>query len=284
MVSYLSTDKPQPLPTDPIQFDFAKHRLRLRRNTNNAHCQKNNSTRHVLFMLDTSASINQSEFENMTDSLGEMVLYFCQPVKIAAMVFNDQQHLKFCFNCFDNDCEGREKAKNAIQTIRYRAGLTHTAAATECACQHILQPKCGFHTSRNEVTCLDVVYITDGWSNDPKRNVCKVINCLKNFGNNTDVHVFVFGLGNITQANLKEIKCLGYVDYDSHGPLNIFANNLFKRVKFSEFSNAIRNVVGTLKNGTDDALRCITSNPQEDDIFNEGLSYQHCNYTSQPPT
>ena len=107
------------------------------------------------------------------------------------MMFNNKHYLDFCFDCYDNTCDGRRAARDRITSIPYRRGATHTAAATQCACDNILTPGCGFEPSSTNEACLDVIYITDGHSNDPDLEVCDAVDCLYN-KTNTDVTVYAF--------------------------------------------------------------------------------------------
>ena len=74
-------------------------------------------SQYVLFVLDTSASIEISEFENMTTALSCVVPHFCNPINIAVMTFDDHYFMEFCFNCFDNTCEGRKKQQMLLEPL-----------------------------------------------------------------------------------------------------------------------------------------------------------------------
>ena len=233
-----STAEPKPLPIDPIPFNFADHHTRYRRQSQYEHCNAPDSVRHVLFMLDTSSSIYQKDFENMTRSLSKLVRHFCRPTKIAVMVFNDRQYLEFCFNCFDNNCTERRAAEMAIKNIRYRAGLTYTASATQCACEAILTPSCGF--SNNTGACLDVIYITDGQSNDPNLDICRTVECLHD-QSNADVKVYAFGIGN--DINRDELECITRSqNYNSWG------NRIFRVPTIQSFSEVLESTSQLLQN------------------------------------
>ena len=251
--------EPKPLPVDPIPFDYTKHQGRYRRQIQSSYCDSPDSVRHVLFMLDTSGSIGEVDFKKMTNALGKLVRHFCRPIKIAAMVFNHDHFVEFCFDCFDNNCDGRRAARDKIKSIPYRGGLTHTASATQCACNHVLTSHCGFNTTR---ACLDVVYITDGKSNDPNLEVCSTVDCLHNTPN-TDLNVFVFGIGG--NVNDTELNCIARKGHRNN-PLNA----IFKVDSFQHFSDAIdrigalfadpayQEIIRTIRpNGPD----CFTSNP-----------------------
>ena len=80
----------------------------------------------------------------MTSTLNTLVHYFCRRIKIVALTFSNEHFIEFCFNCFDNDCRGRDNASDAMRDIPYRGGWTHTGKATQCACDVMLSPDCGF--------------------------------------------------------------------------------------------------------------------------------------------
>ena len=246
--------QPQPLPNDPLPFDFARHGTRYRRQSRYEHCLAPDSVRHVLFMLDTSGSIGSENFESMTRSLSKLVRHFCRPIKIAAMIFNHERHLQFCFNCYDNTCTGRKDAANAVKDIRYHAGLTHTASATQCACDTILSPSCGFDTT---AACLDVIYVTDGHSNDPYRSVCPTVRCLHD-RRNTDMKVYAFGIGD--NVNETELACItGSANY------NFWGNRLFRVPTYQSFSEGIESISEAVfenPQGTMISTGCFTSHAE----------------------
>ena len=204
--------EPQPLPVDPIPFDYAEHArgIRYRRSSHNCYMD---DTQYILFVLDTSGSIGPYDFEMMTETLSKLVHRFCKPIKIAAMTFSgshsSSSHMhssEFCFNCYDNDCDGRDNARDAMRNITYRGGLTFTGGATYCVCNFMLTPACGFpdlvRPRNGEVRCLDVVYLTDGKSNGPIP-VRDAVNCLYNL-ENTDLNVYAIGIGN--NYNIQELS------------------------------------------------------------------------------
>ena len=202
----------------------------------------------------------------MTDLVSKLVHHFCRRTKIAMMMFNNKHYLDFCFDCFDNDCDGRRAARDRITSIPYRRGGTHTAAATQCACDNILTPSCGFEANATNEVCLDVIYITDGRLNDPVLDVCDAVNCLYNNMSNTDVTVYAFGIGN---ANEEELNCITKSD-----DRNSQGNAIFKVPDFQYLSNAITDLGNLFSNQSYiDYLRmhnlngpdCFTSNPHDPD-------------------
>ena len=48
---------------------------------------------------------------------------------------DDYYFMEFCFNCFDNTCEGRKNAADAIGAINHRyKGFTHTGTGGAVRC------------------------------------------------------------------------------------------------------------------------------------------------------
>ena len=222
----------EPLPNNPLAFDVAEHGARYRR----CNCVPDD-IQHILFVLDTSGSIGESDFNRVTAKLSTLVWLFCKPIKVAVMTFDHEYFVEFCFNCFDNTCDGRFMAKTAISTINYshnRFGTryTHTGGAAQCVCDHMLSLTCDLPLDAN---CIDVIFITDGQSNDPNRDVCTDILCLHN---RPGVKTFAMGIG---LTNSLEIECI--TDSDDIGP-NEFS--FFNYPTFDEFEAFFDTVVELL--------------------------------------
>ena len=64
-----------------------------------------------------------------------------------------------------------------MHSLVYHRGRTHTASAAKCVCNFTLTSEGGLDLN---VTSITVLFITDGHSNDPVRNVCSDIQCLHN--------------------------------------------------------------------------------------------------------
>ena len=175
-----STAEPETLPVDPTPFNIIEHGARYRRQAN---CQLGpDEFRYILFVLDTSGSIGITSFNRVTALLSQLTPLFCDPIKIAVMTFDHAYFVEFCFDEHDNTPLGRVQAGEAISNIPYiREGQgpgtrwTHTAGAAQCVCNYMLTSACGLPVSAG---CMDVVFITDGYSNDPSRNICEEIRCL----------------------------------------------------------------------------------------------------------
>lgn len=93
----------------------------------------------------------------------------------------------------------------------------------------MLSPTCGVDPVAN---CIDVVFLTDGESNDPSRDVCSDIRCLHNrFGVNT------FAIG-IDDASLPELECISDADPGEY--------HLFNFLEFDDFYDLFRELVQEL--------------------------------------
>ena len=223
---------------NPRPFVWENDHIRFRRMHKNQYCAPTD-VHYILFLLDTSGSIGRDTFNRMTKAIGDISHYFCKQVQVALMTFSHDIHLEFCFNCHDNDPQGRAKLNQTIQNIQYRGGMTHTAGAARCACSHVLQSRCGLPINAG---CLDVVFITDGNSNDPSLQICDEVRCLHRHARNT----FAMGIGN---TNPTEINCI------AEATSNQF--NIFGFRDFDEFERVLAQAIGlvNLSNGN---FECLT--------------------------
>ena len=227
------TIDPKPLPFKPTPFSITEHGHRYRRQN---WCSPT-STQYVLFVLDTSSSIGREEFNRLTAVLGDLILFFCSPIKVAVMTYDQEYFVEFCFNCFDGTCSGRVMAGDAMSNINYRYGRSgirwrHTAGAAQCVCDFMLTPNCGVPAAAG---CIDVVFITAGRSNDPILNICNTIGCLHDrYG----VTTHAIGVGN---AFTPELECI------SNAAPNSF--NLFNFSTFDEFVQTFQDVLYRLISG-----------------------------------
>ena len=215
--------KVKPVVNDPIPFNIQHHGHRYRRSTA---CE----VQYVLFLLDTSGSIGSPDFYRMTNALGDLVHLFCKSIKVAAMTFSHHHYQEFCFDQFDNDCAGRFAAKQAIESIRYRGGLTYTGEAVQCAFDYILTEDCGLP---EDAECISIVFLTDGMSNG-ERDVCGVIEQLKS---QRKFESFSVGIGGNT--NEEELRCMAS-NYD--------VRHIFQYPTFSGFVQELLTVETILKN------------------------------------
>ena len=193
-------------------------------------------TRYVLFILDTSGSIGHYNFQRITSTLSTLVHHFCRHTKVAVFTFSGDHFIEFCFDCFGNDCAGRDSARNAMAGINYRGGSTRTGQATQCVCNNVLTPSCGFpELPTVDTTCLDVVYVTDGHSNGPI-DVGQSVQCLYDLERcGVELNVFAFGIGGY---DITELKCI-----TRDRSLNYVENKVFEVDSFDEFEDAINNIV-----------------------------------------
>ena len=65
-----STAEPEPLPVDPTPFNFLEHGTRYRRQDTDC---KPDGIQHILFVLDTSGSIGQANFNKVKEALSLLV-------------------------------------------------------------------------------------------------------------------------------------------------------------------------------------------------------------------
>ena len=147
--------------------------------------------------------------------------------------------MEFCFDCFENTYQGRANAQSAIKNAPYRGGLTRTAWVARCVCEDLLQRSCGIDTSVSPA-CIDVVFITDGKSNDPSLDVCEEVRCLHNrIGVNTYALGINSGSGSRLTYNQAELDCIDhYSDVIS----------AFQFESFSDFEDSITNITTRLIN------------------------------------
>ena len=221
--------EPAPLPIDPIPYNRHEHGARFRREPN-CNCHPNGE-QFILFLMDTSSSIGSSNFDKMKTALSKITALFCNPPRVAAMTFGSDFHLHFCFDCFDTDMNGRAVTSAAIKAIPYRGGSTKTGGAAKCACDELLTQECGMDPDAN---CIDVVFITDGKSNDPGLEVCEEVKCLHNQHPN-GVHTHSIGIGG--SINPAELDC---IEHSSS------VSSVFNFDTFDEFDGAITNIITRL--------------------------------------
>ena len=214
---------------DPIPFELKKHGTRVRRQANS--CRKGDK-QHVLFALDTSGSIDGGDFTEMKNTIANLVEIFCNDIKVAVVTFNHKLHLEFCFNEYEGNDAGRSKAIKAIRNLEHREGLTHTAKAVWIICTSLLSPGCGVeHTDK---TCVDVIFVTDGASNDPDLEVCDEVKCLHD--NFLRVNTYALGIGSYRKPLMKkEIECI----HNSDNQMSMFWYDSF--FKFYRAVNDIKN-------------------------------------------
>lgn len=186
---------------NPIPFNWLEHGPHFR-SKRYATCCGSYSERFVLFVLDTSGSIGSENFNTMKNAISLLTSLFCGQVKFAVITFSTRIHLEFCFNCYYST----QRVRSAIENILFRGGATRTGATAKCICEELLQPSCGISSYPS---CLDVVFITDGKSNDPNLEICEEIKCLhRQFGINTHAIGINSGPGFTHSYNLDELNCI----------------------------------------------------------------------------
>lgn len=109
-------------------------------------------------------------------------------------------NLEFCFNCYSTEYNSRREAAAAIRSIPWHQGLTYTGGAARCVCNELLKQDCGMDPL---ATCIAVVFITDGKSNEPHLKVFDEVKCLHNHLNR--VSTYAVGINNFYRP---EIQCI----------------------------------------------------------------------------
>ena len=146
-------------------------------------------------------------------------------------------NLEFCFDCFENTFDGRLKVQEAIKNAKYQGDGTNTAGTARCICEEILHSSCGINAYTE---CLDVVFITDGKSNDPTLEICDEIYCLHSrYGVNTYAIGINSGAGYTPSYNRTELDCI-----------NNFSDltSAFEFESFESFEASIENIIDRLAN------------------------------------
>ena len=182
----------------PMPFDLDKELSHIK-----AHRQKrqgsNQKDKYVLYILDSSGSIGETNFKNLTNVMAQFSLFYCTGTKIVVMSYSSNVYKNYCFNC-DQDTLPRY---TAINNITFHNQLTASGNAIHCACDYMLRSPCGFpHTTGRNAPELDVIFITDGHSNHGQ-DVCTAASCWSDFYN---INVFPIGIGN--HVNYRELNCI----------------------------------------------------------------------------
>ena len=214
----------------PISFDWNIHgsHFRQRRQTR---CS-DDDTQYVLFVLDSSGSISQSDFTKMKEAVAKLVPLFCKNIKTALINFSSDIRLEYCFDCFTNSVHGRAAASRSIQEAEYLGDCTNTGATVKCICENILGSSCGISSTPD---CLDVIFITDGHSNDPNLKVCDEIRCLHD---RAGINTYAIGIGGYDP---NELDCIENSSDDF---------GMFEYDTFQEFRESIDNVLALVTDAT----------------------------------
>ena len=213
----------------PIPFDWNIHgsNIRQRRQTR---CG-NDDVQRILFVLDSSGSVKSHNFDKMKEAIAKLVPLFCKQIETALINFSSDIRLEYCFNCFENTFDGRARAQAAIRGAEYLGDCTNTGATAKCICDTVLSSSCGISTTE----CLDVIFITDGKSNDPNLKVCDEIKCLHN---QVGISTYAIGIGGYDQS---ELECIAH-NTDDFG--------MFEYETFQEFEDSINKVIQLVSNAT----------------------------------
>ena len=160
--------------------------------------------RYVLFIMDTSGSIGNANFQDVKEILANLSSTLCDNLRVALLTYSHDFNLEFCFKCYNN----RNDIFGAIMNTVYRGGLTHSTAATRCACQTMLTTECGLpqgvHTPN-----IDVVYLTDGRHNGHCTGTT-LENELDCFHSDTRLNINTYAIG-IGRASFDSVNAMAKV-------------------------------------------------------------------------
>jgi len=142
----------------------------------------------LVFILDSSGSIAQPDFINMTKTVINIVSSLTigpNNTRVAVIVFDTDARLVFNFNAHTNI----NSLTQAITNIEYTAGSTNTHLALQLLRENVLSEVLGARP--NFQTTKVAIVITDGWSN----NANKTKQEAEKLHMQTDYLVFAVGVG-----------------------------------------------------------------------------------------
>ena len=170
-------------------------------------------------MVDSSGSIGEKLFREVSNGLSRVVKDLCGDIQFALLKYSIGSFVEFCFDCYKND--ERDKLRTRIKNTEYIGYASFTGYATTCANNFMFNEHCGQHNGR----CIDIVYLTDGESNDRSYfNVCDQIECLhKNPAISDRLKVYAVGVDAAVQDELKCITRFSKRPDESH-PVFEFEN------------------------------------------------------------
>lgn len=178
-------------------------------------CEK----RSVLFVVDSSGSIGEKLFSEVSKGLSRVVKDLCGDIQFALLKYSIGSFVEFCFDCYQNN--ERDQLRTRIKNTEYIGYASFTGYATTCVNNFMFNNHCGQHDGR----CIDIVYLTDGESSDSSYfNVCDQIKCLhKNPAISDRLKVYAIGVGGAVQDELKCITRYSKRQDESH-PIFQFDN------------------------------------------------------------
>ena len=109
------------LETTPVQFEWNDHGSRLMRHRRQTRCSSSDGVQHVLFVLESSGSIGQENYDKMKTAVATLTSLFCKEVQFALLTFSSHLNLDFCFNCYSRN---KVLAAQAILNATYQHGGT----------------------------------------------------------------------------------------------------------------------------------------------------------------
>lgn len=178
-----------------VPFDFDMHLSAI---TIHRLKRQGSKKRYILFILDSSGSIGETNFNKMKEILSKLLPLFCKENKFAVMSYGAKIERNICFSC-DQGKEHNLKFSRALKSIKYHKGaFTRSGDAIMCACNYMLTKGCGYENEADSIT--DVIFITDGHYNKGE-NPCFAARCFTE-----KVNVVSIAIGN--SVDYDELGCI----------------------------------------------------------------------------
>ena len=170
--------------------------------------KRQNYQQYTLVILDASGSIGSDNFKAMVDTAAMFARYGCGQ-KVAVMSFSTYVYAQYCFDC---DQEKNEEMESVIKSIPFSNGLTASGNAINCTCDFVLKEgsKCGFPENGDSTTAtVQVIFITDGYSNHGKKVCIEAENCWKSVSKYVQQLIITpIYITNRGTPNYAEINCI----------------------------------------------------------------------------
>ena len=222
------------VPVEPFKMDKRVNAIHERRRRQACPIPGNqDNIRYVLFIVDTSASIGNSTFQDVKNLLALVSETLCDHLRVAMITYGSDINLEFCFNCTSN----RREIVSAIRRVRYRhSPSTRTTDATKCACQTMLTRGCGLPFGPYTPN-IDIIYLTDGSPNGPCRsNLKKELDCFHT-PSRPNINTYAIAIGNPTYESVQALE----------NPHNSGDSHIFDVADFTELKELFRLILQVLK-------------------------------------
>ena len=159
--------------------------------------------RNVLFVLDTSGSIREEVFDNVTNFLADIALHLCGEVAVGLVTYSTHIRLHFCPTYSRNDSatetEYRKKVACWIRSAQYHGHFTLTGEVLKCLKSHVMpDPNCF-----NRTKPTHIVFFTDG-----RDNGCQNVNnaARELVRQHTNAEIYAIGIGSILTSGVSDLQ------------------------------------------------------------------------------